>query len=163
MILLLVLCSVGGYCYCCGPWWPGNPESDASGEEKIVGEDSPHKESAATHSCPLQGARLQQGCTKIESSQVLFQELAEVGSWKHLCHNLGVSTATVNSLTYETAQNTEKKLLCVQAFYREDTERGVQVCWETVVKAVSQNPISNFKLAKKIANKYNIDIAIIGL
>ena len=102
-----------------------------------------------------------QGCTKIESSQVLFQELAEIGSWEHLCDNLGVSTATMNSLKHESAQNTEKKRRCLKAFYNEDTEQGVQVCWETVVKAVSSFPISNPKLAKKIANKYNINTIII--
>ena len=102
-----------------------------------------------------------QGCTKIESPQVLFQELAEIGSWEHLCDNLGVSTATMNSIKHESAQNTEKKRQCLKAFYNEDTEPGVKVCWEMVVKAASRFPISNRKLAKKIANKYNINTAMI--
>ena len=103
----------------------------------------------------------QQDCTKIESPRVLFQELREIGPWEHLCLNLGVSTATMESLKHESAQNMEKKRQCLKAFYEEDTEPGVQVCWETVVKAVSSFPISNRKLAKKIANKYNINTAII--
>ena len=44
-------------------------------------------------------------CTKIESSRVLFQELEEIGSWEHLCHNLEVSTVTMNSLKYEHARS----------------------------------------------------------
>ena len=103
----------------------------------------------------------QQDCTKIESPRVLFQELREIGPWEHLCQNLGVSTATMESLKHDSAQNTEKKRHCLKAFYDEDTEPGVQVCWETVLKAVSSFPISNRKLAKKIANKYSINTAII--
>ena len=108
----------------------------------------------------FQSINQQKECTKIESSRVLFKELEEVGSWEHLCHNLGVSTATVNSLNLDHAQNTEKKRRCLEAFYK-DKEPRVQVCWETVVKAVSSYPISNRKLAKRIASKYNINIAII--
>ena len=56
---------------------------------------------------------------------------------------------------------TEKKRRCLEAFYKEDTEPGVHVCWETVVKAVSIK--INSKLAKRIASKYNINYAIIDL
>ena len=68
----------------------------------------------------------------------------------------------MNSLNLDHAQNIEKKRRCLEAFYK-GTEPGVQdlVCWETVVKAVSSYPISNHKLAKRIASKYNIKVAII--
>ena len=109
------------------------------------------------------GRAHEQDCTKIESPRVLFQELKEIGSWEDLCLNLGVSMVTMESLKHESAQNTEKKRQCLKAFYDEDTEPEVVVCWETVVKAVSSFPISNKKLAKKIANKYSINTATIDL
>lgn len=92
---------------------------------------------------------------------MLYQELKEIGQWEDLCLNLGVSTATMESLKHDSAQNTEKKRQCLKAFYQEDTEPGVQVCWETVVKAVSSYPISKRNLAKEIANKYGISTAIL--
>ena len=99
---------------------------------------------------------------KIESLRSLFVELKEIGSWEHLCLNLRVSRATVNALTYERANNNQKMYRCLEAFYNEDTEPGVEVSWKTVVKAVYDFPISNTKLAKKIAKKHNIDIDIIN-
>ena len=67
----------------------------------------------------------------------------------------------MNALTYERASNNQKMLRCLEAFYNEDTEPGVEVSWETVAKAVNAFPISNPKLAKKIAQKHNVDIEII--
>lgn len=94
-------------------------------------------------------------CTEIESPRLLFDELKEIGSWEHLCLNLRVGTATVNTLHHEHADNSHKKLRCLEAFYNEDTEPGVKPCWETVVKAVNDYPISNRRLAKDLAHKYN--------
>jgi hypothetical protein len=68
----------------------------------------------------------------------------------------------MESLKHGSAQNTEKKRQCLKAFYDEDTEPGVKVCWETVLKTVSSFPISNQKLAKKIANKYNVNTILIN-
>ena len=63
---------------------------------------------------------------------------------------------TVSSLTDGHKSNTDKKYSCLEAFYNEDTEPGVQVCWETVVRAVGTYPISNQRLAREIAMKYDI-------
>lgn len=71
--------------------------------------------------------------------------------------------AAMESLKRESAQNAEKKRQCLKAFYDEDTEPEVAACWETVATAVSNLPISNKKLAKKIANKYSINTATIDL
>ena len=50
-------------------------------------------------------------------------------------------------------ENEEKKRRCLQAFYKQG-----DVCWESVVKVVMDNPFYDRKLAKTIAEKYGVDI-----
>ena len=109
-----------------------------------------------TVSRPESSTPIESGCTKIECPNILFQELKEIGSWEHLCHNLGVSRAVLDSLTYDRSDNDNKKRRCLKAFYDKNVDPGVRVCWETVVQAVKAYPISNLRIAKDIAEKYNI-------
>ena len=101
-------------------------------------------------------------CTKIANARVLYQELKEIGSWEHLCLNLGVSSSTRNALKYENSKISVKKLRCVGAFFNKDTEPGVRVCWETVVSAVRNYPISNNRLADEIQENHVVDIVLVS-
>ena len=92
--------------------------------------------------------------TIISSARDLDQSLQEIGDWDGLCTYLRVRTATMNVLRHEQLAVAQKKLRCLTAFYNHDVEHGVEVNWETVVKTVREYPISNKRLADKIAQKY---------
>lgn len=93
---------------------------------------------------------------EIGSFKELEQALKNVGDWDGLCRNLQVSTAMMATLRHSELQTSTKKSRCLEAFYRHDVERGVEVTWETVVKAVAEYPISNKRLAKEIAEQHNL-------
>ena len=94
-------------------------------------------------------------CTKIKDSNQLYQAVAEIGDWVGLCSNLGVNEAKMNELQHSSGDNEKKKRECLQAYF--DTGRAY---WEEVVRAISNHPISNKRLASKIVEKYQSLLAV---
>ena len=58
----------------------------------------------------------------------------------------------LEDLKYAELQGEQKKQRCLQAFHKQGT-----VCWETVISVLTEYPFYNGKLAKRIANKYNVE------
>ena len=67
--------------------------------------------------------------------------------------NLGVQQGKMETLVHssDTAVHT-KKLECLQAYFDEGEAK-----WSEVVKAVAEYPVSNKRIAKKIAKAHGID------
>ena len=95
-------------------------------------------------------------CHQIQSNQDLYKSLAEIGWWEALCENLGVEAAILNNLRYAQMKDEKKKRECLQAFYNQG-----DVCWESVVKVVKDDPFYNRVLAKRIAERYGVDLSTI--
>ena len=90
--------------------------------------------------------------TPVNSFKELFHALAKIGDWEGLCWNLEVDEATINSLKYSDYVRPEsKKQDCLQAYWNTG-----EANWETVIHAIAEYPIKNFKLAKQIAKKHKI-------
>ena len=92
--------------------------------------------------------------TAISSARALDQALQDIGDWDALCTNLGVRTATMSALRYEHYAVPTKKTHCLTAFHNCDVEEGTEVNWESVVRTVQEYPISNKRVAKKIAQDH---------
>ena len=78
--------------------------------------------------------------------------MADIGDWESLCENLGAPKAVISSLRFSDMQAGRKKSECLEAYLNTDN-----ACWEQVVKVVAEHPFHNKKLARKIANKQNVD------
>jgi len=63
-----------------------------------------------------------------------------------------VEEPTLEGLKYAGLQDEQKKQRCLQAFHKQGT-----VCWETVISVLTEYPFYNGKLAKRIANEYNVE------
>lgn len=63
-----------------------------------------------------------------------------------------MKAAILDRLRYEQLQGEQKKQRCLQAFHNKGT-----VCWETVISVLTEYPFYNGKLAKRIANEYNVE------
>jgi len=85
----------------------------------------------------------------------LYKSLAEISWWEALCENLGVEAAILNNLRFAQMEDEKKKRECLQAFYNQG-----DVCWESVVKVVMDDPFYNRVLAKRIAERYGVDLSI---
>ena len=75
--------------------------------------------------------------------------MQEIGDWKGLCFNLNVNDAKMNALDFGQQPPEWKKQECLKAYF--DTGEAT---WEEVIRAVSDYPISNKRVAKEIADKY---------
>ena len=93
--------------------------------------------------------------TPIESRMELHEALTDIGDWYTLCFNLGVSEATLTTLHDSIKDYTmslqKRKRQCLDAFF---DHGGYDVSWEQVIRAVSEYPISNKRLAQNIRHKY---------
>ena len=81
----------------------------------------------------------------------MLQPTLETGK-AYACWNLEVDEAIINSLKYSDYVRPEsKKQDCLQAYWNTG-----EANWETVIHAIAEYPIKNFKLAKQIAKKHKI-------
>ena len=92
------------------------------------------------------------GCTSISNQQELDKAVAEIGDWEALCQHLGTPQTKLKELRFSEMDVRTKKRRCLEAYH--DTGSA---CWEHVVKIVAEYPIENKRLAKKIADKHNVD------
>ena len=60
----------------------------------------------------------------------------------------------MSALRYEHYTVTTKKTHCLTAFHNCDVEEGTEVNWESVVRTVQEYPISNKRVARKIAQDH---------
>lgn len=77
-------------------------------------------------------------CTAIENKQELSAAVADVGDWRSLCSNLGVSESKMNALEHSSAQDVTRKGECLDAFF--DLGKDI-ACWESVANVVASYPI----------------------
>ena len=78
--------------------------------------------------------------------------MAVIGDWQALCEYLGVPKPVLQQLRYDNKQHSEKKSECLEAYLNTG-----EACWETVVRVVAHYPFYNKKVAKEIADKYEVD------
>ena len=76
----------------------------------------------------------------------------DIGNWRGLCTNLGVSEGVIDTLIYSTATVDIKKADCLRAYFN-----GGKANWADVVKAVARHPISDERVAKHIAKISGLD------
>ena len=81
----------------------------------------------------------------------LYHELADIGDWHGLCLALNVDEGIIDQLRNSEQQVEERKRECLRA-YRNSGE----ATWEGVIAAIAKHPISNCRVANKIARKYTI-------
>ena len=89
--------------------------------------------------------------TQINTFNELYHAVAKVGNWKGLCLNLAVDDAKMDELKHSDLVTESKKQDCLQTYWNTN-----EAIWETVIQAVATYPISNIKLAIRIANSHNI-------
>ena len=77
-----------------------------------------------------------------------------MGDWYGLCLGLEISDSISQPLRHSSKDVTDKKRVCLDAFY--DLGEG-EACWERVVRVVTGYPIHKRGLAKKLAKKFGID------
>ena len=86
----------------------------------------------------------------------LIQAVKDIGNWRGLCTNLGVSEGVIDTLIYSTTTVDIKKADCLLAYFN-----GGEANWGDVVNAVAMHPISNKRVAKQIAITHGLDYNIV--
>ena len=82
----------------------------------------------------------------------LIQALQDVGDWKGLCRNLDVDEGTMDTLIKNPSSHpNELKAECLTAYFNTGKAK-----WSKVVDAVANYPISNKRLARKIAQDHSV-------
>ena len=82
----------------------------------------------------------------------LIQAVKDIGDWRGLCTNLGVSDGEMDVLIHSTSTVRTKKADCLKAYWNEGEAK-----WSDVVRAVAMSPINNKRVAKKIAKAHSLD------
>ena len=83
----------------------------------------------------------------------LYQAVAEVGNWRGLCMNLNVDMGTIDSIRRSGETEDTKKELCLGSFF----DAG-NATWEAVIQALVEYPVKNTRVARKIAEKQQIEM-----
>ena len=81
----------------------------------------------------------------------LYHELAGIGGWHRLCLALNVTEGIIDQLQNSKQGDEEKKSECLRAYHNSG-----EATWEGVIAAIANPPISNCRVANKIARNYNI-------
>ena len=89
---------------------------------------------------------------EIDKDQDLIQAVKDIGDWRGLCMNLGVAEGKMNFLVNAAKPENKKMADCLQAYFNQGDAK-----WSDVVKAVAMHPISNKRIAKKIAKAHGIN------
>ena len=89
--------------------------------------------------------------SEIKDVNELCQEVAEIGNWDVLCSYLGVNPAKMDKLRHSNAKIKEKKQECLRAYF----DMG-EANWNDVAEVIKKPPISNNRVAKRIAKKHNL-------
>ena len=92
-------------------------------------------------------------CHRITDPVQLYKSVETIGDWKMLCSLLGVKEATVNHFLFSDGDATWKKYQCLKAYL--DLGHG---CWEMVVKVICSFPFYNIRLARTIAEEYDVSM-----
>ena len=79
----------------------------------------------------------------------LIQAVKDIGDWRSLCMNLGVSEGEMDNIIHNDGT---KKIDCLQAYWN-----GGDAKWSDVVRAVAMSPINNKRVAKEIAKDHGLD------
>ena len=82
----------------------------------------------------------------------LIQAVKDIGNWRGLCTNLGVSEGVIDTLKYSPIAEDMKMIDCLQAYFNDG-----EANWGDVVKAVAMHPISKKRVAKQIAITHGLD------
>ena len=89
---------------------------------------------------------------EIKKLNDLIQAVQEVGDWIGLCRNLGVSEGKLDTLIQNPNQPAnQQKAECLRAYFNMGKAK-----WSKVVEAVKKYPISNSRLARKIAEDHGL-------
>ena len=97
-------------------------------------------------------------CSRIKDVGLLNFEVADIGFWEGLCMNLGVDRSLMNELKHSNKEDKIKKTECLQAYI----DSG-EAYWEKVVKAISNYPIDNKRIASQIAERYRVNKDLLEL
>ena len=87
----------------------------------------------------------------IQKLKDLIQAVKEIGNWRGLCTNLGVTEGVMDTLKYSGDTVDAKKADCLQAYFN-----GGRAKWSDVVKAVTMHPINNIRVAEQIAEDHGL-------
>ena len=85
------------------------------------------------------------------SYTLLFHELKDIGNWDILCTNLGVKSAILEGIRYDTIDPVLKKKNCLKAYIDSGKAR-----WDEVVRVVCNNPFYNVILGQELSTKYGV-------
>ena len=88
---------------------------------------------------------------EIKNLNDLIQAVKDVGNWKGLCRNLDVDEGTMDKLIQNYNLPDEQKAECLTAYFNAGKAK-----WSKVVDAVAKYPVSNERLAKKIAEDHGL-------
>ena len=88
----------------------------------------------------------------VESVRALVIMLGDIGNWEILCTSLGVNQEVLNNLAHSSIDISIKKKRCLESYF----DSG-HATWEEVIAVVAGPGIHNKRVAKKIADKYQLD------
>ena len=89
---------------------------------------------------------------EINKPNDLIQAVKDIGDWRGLCTNLGVSEGEMDALVHSTGTVHAKKADCLKAYWNQGEAK-----WSDVVRAVAMHPINIRRIAKKIAEAHGLN------